>query len=249
MQSNLVVDKNKPLAFAPISLIEGEQGSGKSNLCASEGVDVTFANATSITLADGQEFKCSPVLDRSGYPVIGRVQVHLRTKDIIVKCPVGSCVAAEDVRIYANFHFYGIRAVYFTTAQIIEHLNNGDIRYGYLYMDEHYKDANAKESSSTVAKTIIKQNNQMRKKHLHLSLITPFARQLGWEEKASVRKRYICRDYNPETHIVTYDVQEKGKRGWKTKHYDASIYFPYYWTDEHFAMGDNAIGKAIAAAQ
>ena len=249
MQNNLVFDRTKPLAFAPITLVEGEQGSGKSNLCVSEAVDVTFANATSIKLADGQEFKCSPVLDDSGYPIIGRVKVHLRTKDIIVKCPAGSCVTAEDIRIYSNFHFYGIRAVYFTTAQIIEHLNNGDLRYGYLYMDEHYKDANARESGSVVVKTIVKLNNQMRKKHLYLSYITPFARQLDWQERASVRKRYMCKEYNPDTHIITYDVQEKGKKGWRTKQYDGSIYFPYYYTDEHFAMGDNAIGKAIAAAQ
>jgi len=249
MNNMLLENRNKPLAFAPITMIEGDQGSGKSNMAASEAVDITFANATSIILVDGHEFKCSPVLDEAGYPSIGKVRVHLPTKDIIVKCPAGSCVVAEDVRIYANFHFYGIRAVYFTTAQIIEHLNDGTIRYGYLYFDEHYKDANARENGSVVVKAITKLSNQMRKKHLHVSYITPFARQLDWIERASVRKRIYCQEYNEETHIITYTIQEKGKKGTRTKTYDASVYFPYYRTDEHFAMGDNEVGKAIRAAQ
>ena len=249
MINNLVVNRHKPLAFAPISLIEGDQGAGKSNYCVSEAVDVTFANATSIKLADGHEFKCSGILNDGGYPIIGKVRVHLSTKDIIVKCPAGSVVIADGVRIYANFHFYGIRAVYFTMAQILEHLNDGTIRYGYLYMDEHYKDANARENGNVVVKAITKLNNQMRKKHLYLSYITPFARQIDWQERASVRKRIYCSDYNEETHIITYDIQEKKHRGIRTKTYDASVYFPYYFTDEHFAMGETAIGKAILAAQ
>ena len=115
MTNNLVFNRHKPLAFAPISLIEGAQGAGKTNMAVSEAVDVTFANATSIKLVDGHEFKCSPVLSDSGYPVIGKVKVHLSTKDLVVKCPAGSVVVAEDIRIYANFHFYGIRAGFFTT--------------------------------------------------------------------------------------------------------------------------------------
>ena len=249
MTNNLVFNRHKPLAFAPISLIEGEQGAGKTNYAVSEAVDVTFANATSIKLADGHEFPCSPLLGDGGYPVIGKVIVHLSTKDIIVKCPPHSVVIAEDIRIYANFHFYGIRAVFFTTAQIIEHLNDGTIRYGYLYFDEHYKDANARENGSIIVKTITKLSNQMRKKHLYVSYLTPFARQIDWIERASVRKRVFCSSYDEETHIITYDIQEKGHKGIRTKSYDASVYFPYYWTDEHFAMGENQIGKAILAAQ
>jgi len=249
MNNALLENRNKPLSYAPITMIEGAQGKGKSNVAASEAVDITFANATSIILADGHEFRCSPVLDELGYPIIGQVRVHLSTKDLIVKCPAGACVVAEDVRIYANFHFYGIQAVYFTTAQIIEHLNDGTIRYGYLYFDEHYKDANARENGSVVVKAITKLSNQMRKKHLHVTYITPFARQIDWIERASVRKRIFCQDYNEETHMITYTIQEDGKRGTRTKSYDASIYFPYYRTDEHFAMGDNEVGKAIRAAQ
>ena len=249
MTNNLVFNRHKPLSYAPISLIEGAQGAGKTNMAVSEAVDVTFANATSIKLADGHEFKCSPVLSDSGYPVIGKVKVHLSTKDLIVKCPAGSVVVAEDIRIYANFHFYGIRAVFFTTAQIIEHLNDGTIRYGYLYFDEHYKDANARENGSVIVKTITKLSNQMRKKHLYVTYLTPFARQIDWIERASVRKRVYCSNYNEETHMITYDIQETGHKGVRTKSYDASTYFPYYFTDEHFAMGEKEIGKAILAAQ
>ena len=83
--------------------------------------------------------------------------------------------------------------VYFTTAQIIEHLNDGTIRYGYLYFDEHYKDANARENNSVVVKTITKLSNQMRKKHLHVTYITPFARQLDWIEVASSIREYFAK--------------------------------------------------------
>jgi hypothetical protein len=189
------------------------------------------------------------VLTSSGYPIIGKVRVHLSTKDLVVKCPEGSCVIAEDVRIFANFHFYGIRAVYFTMAEIIEHLNDGTIRYGFLYLDEHYMSGNAREGMSPVVRAVTKLGNQMRKKHLHLTYITPVARQLDFLERSNVRKRVLCQDYNEETHIITYSVQEKGTKGTRVKSYYAATYFPYYFTDEHFAMGDNQIGRAILAAQ
>jgi hypothetical protein len=249
MVNNLVSNRHKPLAYAPISLVEGEQGSGKNVYVCSEAVDATFANATSIKLADGHEFKCSPVLDDGGYPIIGKVKVHLSTKDLIVKCPAGSCVIAEDVRVYANFHFYGIRAAYFTLAQIIEHLNDGTIGFGYLYLDEHYMGGNAREGMSTVVRAITKLTNQMRKKHIHLTYLTPHARQIDWLERSSVRKRVFCESYDEETHMCTYTVQEKGVRGTRTKQYYAATYFKYYWTDEQISMGETAVGKAILAAQ
>ena len=89
----------------------------------------------------------------------------------------------------------------------------------------------------------------MRKKHLYVTYLTPFARQIDWIERASVRKRVYCSNYNEETHMITYDIQETGHKGVRTKSYDASTYFPYYFTDEHFAMGEKEIGKAILAAQ
>ena len=249
MVNALIPNRNKPLHYAPISLVEGDQGQGKSVYSVSEAVDVTFANATSIRLVDGQVFKVSPVLSDKGYPIIGQVIVHLPHKDIIAKCPVGSCVIAEDIKIYANFHFFGIQAAYLTMAEILEYLNNGTIGYGYLYLDEHYMSGNAREAINPVVKAITKLSNQMRKKHIYLSYITPHARQLDWIERSAVRKHIFCQSYNEETHVVVYTIQETGVRGTRTKSFYAALYFPYYWTDEQIAMSETSIGRAIQAAR
>jgi hypothetical protein len=248
MPNTMLASHKTPLHYAPISLCEGEQGSGKSVYVVSEAVDATFANVTSIKLANGQTFRCSTVYDSMGFPIIGQVKVHLSTKDIIVKCPAGSCVTADDIRIFANFHFYGIRAVYLTMAQILEYLNDGVITYGYLYLDEHYMGGNAREGTSVIVKAITKLSNQMRKKHIFLTYLTPNARQIDWIERSAVRKHILCQNYNEETHMVTYTIQETGTHGTRTKSFYAATYFPYYWTDEQISMGDNAIGKAIQAA-
>jgi hypothetical protein len=242
-------DRTKPLHYAPITLCEGEQGSGKSCVAVSEVVDITYSNATSIKLAGGQEFKVSPVLNEGGFPVIGQVKVHLPTKDLVVKCPVGSCVIAGDIRIYANFHFYGIRASFLTMSEILEGLNNGTISYGYLILDEHYMGGNAREAMNPVVKAITKLSNQMRKRHIYLTYISPFARQLDWIERASVRRHILCQSYNEDTHMVTYTIRQSGQRGTRTKSFYAKTYFPYYWTDELFGMSEQQIGSAIAAAR
>ena len=248
MPNLLVTKASTPLHYAPISLYEGDQGSGKSVTAVSEAVDAAFANVTSIKLAGGQVFKASPVLDEAGYPIIGKVRVHLPNKNIIAKCPVGSCVIADDIRIYANFHFYGIRAIYLTMAEILEHLNDSTIGFGYLYLDEHYMSGNAREALNPVVRAITKLSNQMRKKHIYLSYITPHARQLDWIERSAVRKHVFCQSFNPETNIVTYTVRETGVRGTRTKSYYAATYFPYYNTDEQIGMSEQQIGTAIQAA-
>jgi len=242
-------DPKIPLNKAPITLVEGTQGKGKNTYCVSEAVDLTFANATSIRLAGGEVFKVSPVLTVKGYPIIGKVIVHLAHKDIVAKCPIGSCVIADGVRVFANFHFYGIRSAYLTIGEVLNYLNEGLISHAYLYLDEHYLVANAREWMSSQSKAITQLSNQMRKGHIHLTYITPFARQIDTLEKASVSKNVLCEIYDPETHMTTYSVKQEGQHGTLTREYYAATYFPYYMTDEKIQMSKDKIGRAIEAAR
>lgn len=237
-----------PLAYAPISLYEGEQGSGKSLSVVAEAVDVTFENVTSIKLANGLEFKASPALNSRGKPIIGWVTVHLKDKDIVAKCPEGSCVIAESIKIYANFHFYGIRAVYLTMAEILEHLNDGTISYGYLELDEHYISGNAREGMSPVVRAVTKMSNQIRKRHLNLNYISPHARMLDWIERSALRRHVYCSS-DEETKMITMNIREKGKKKIKTVTYYGGTYFPYYNSDELQQLSDTEINKAIARAR
>ena len=242
-------DPKLPLNQAPITLCEGTQGKGKNLFCVSEAVDLTFANATSIKLTNGQIFNVSPVLTEKGYPIIGKVIVHLPHKDIMANCPVGSCVIADGVRIYGNFHFFGIRAAYLTIGEVINYLNEGLISHAYLYLDEHYLVGNAREWMSPQSKAITQLTNQMRKGHIHLTYITPFARQIDTLERASVYRNVLCENYNPETHMATYSMKQEGQHGAITREYYAATYFPYYLTDEKIQMSKDKIGRAIEAAR
>jgi hypothetical protein len=237
-----------PLSYAPISLYEGEQGSGKSGAVVAEAVDVTFANVTSIKLANSLEFSASPALNSRGKPMIGWVTVHLKDKDIVAKCPEGSCVIADTIKIYANFHYYGIRAVYMTMAEIIEHLNDGTISYGYLDLDEHYMSGNAREGMSPVVKVITQLSNQMRKRHLYLNYLSPHARMLDWIERSAVRKHVFC-SCDEDTKMITLNIREKGHKKMRTVTYYAGTYFPYYDSDELMPLSETKINRAIASAR
>ena len=102
---------------------------------------------------------------------------------------------------------------------------------------------------SSPSKAITQLSNQMRKGHIHLTYITPFARQIDTLEKASVSKNVLCENYDPKTHMATYSVAQVGQQGRLTREYYTPIYFPYFLTDEKIQMSKEKIGRAVEASR
>ena len=190
----------RPLHYAPIHLVEGEQGNGKS------------------------------------------VTIVARVVDAYKKDPT--------IKIYANFHIYGIRYVYLPLPLMLEYLNSGLIQDGYLLIDEAYISGDAREGMTAVVRMITKMSNQMRKRHLHLYLTVPNAKMIDWRYRWAVTEKIMCTYYNEKTHEVKLVI--KNKRKYKKPRsftYDASQYFPYFDTDEQIEIPQTQIARALAGAR
>ncbi len=187
----------KPLSYAPITLIEGEQGNGKSNTAVARVVDA---------------YKKDPT-----------------------------------IRIFCNFNLYGIPYVHATLAQIIEWLDAGIIRDGFLLIDEHYIGGNARESMNAFGKVLAKFSMTIRKRHLHVILIYPHERMADWIYRWAVTERILC-SYDERNHMITLIVKKRKSRP-KTIRYYAPQYWGYYDTDELPRLPAKQIGRAIEAAR
>lgn len=233
--------KKKPLSYAPIGIIEGEQGSGKSITGVARVVDATFENITEVVLPNKDIIKAEPVL-----PVKpGIAKLYFPNKEpIIGKLPAGSVAIAEDVRIYANFHLYGIRAMYLPIKLLLEFLNTGLITDGYLLIDEGYIATNAREGMTALVRLVMKLTNQVRKRHLHLYLLTPHSRQIDWQIRWAKTEHIQC-SYDEITAEVSLIIKRKGEKPINVT-FGTKQYRPYYDTDEQFEIPEGEILKALA---
>jgi len=185
----------KPLSYAPIHIVEGEQGSGKSNTMVARVVDAYKKDNT--------------------------------------------------IKIYANFHLYGIPAVYLPLHRMIQYLNSGLIRDAYLLVDEGYIGGNSREGMTALVGVITKMANQIRKRHLHFYIATPNSRDLDWRFRWAKTENIMC-SYDSKTKMITVMIKNKHKyKRPRIITYYASQYWKYYDTDEQFKIPEGQIAKAL----
>lgn len=235
----------QPFAYAQVTLVEGDQGQGKNFFMSARVVDATFANITAVKLPNGEVVKATPLS-----PVqIGKARFWLLDrKPFVDKVPDGSCVMADSVKIYANYHLYGIRAKYLQLYEIIEGLNEGYIVDCYLLVDEHYIGGDARAGMSVLVRTFTQQGFQMRKRHVKLMMATPLQRLIDLRSRAIVTEHVIC-SYDGKKYEHTFTMKKKGERKYHTT---PPIYAPQYWkyfdTDEQVPLPEGQVNKAIMGA-
>ena len=137
------------------------------------------------------------------------------------------------MKIFTNFHLFGIPHVYFPTFhQVLEGLQSGFINEGKLVVDEYYMGGNAREGMSQLGRALLKQSMQFRKMQLEVIIITPMAKLIDWTARMIPTEWINCTSYNEKTKRVTLEIKKRGQTGSREISYDASPYFPNYWTNE-----------------
>ncbi len=247
-----MVEVKQPFNYAHITWIEGEYGSGKSNTATARAIDATYANVTKVQLfKDGVPFyevKASPALNEKGKPMTGFVTVHFPNKEpYVVEVPDDACVIADGVRVFANFHLYGIRYMKCDLADILEYLNTGLIKDGYVLVDEAYIGGDARNSATLLSKIITWFTAQIRKRRVNLIFCYPSGGK--WAElriRTSNTEHIICQ-YNEKTQMITLTIKKRREKS-KTISYCASLYWRHYKTEEMQDIPEGMIGRALAKA-
>jgi hypothetical protein len=240
----------KPFTYAPVTIIEGEQKSGKSETAVTRVVDPTYANMTSVKLFDKTEVKAQPVLNKSGYPIIGYGKLWLPNQEPrTMKIPPKSCVIADSVHIIANFHLYGIRYAYMKLGDIIKHLNDGTIRDCYLVIDEAYIAGDRREGLSPLVKVISKLGWQLAKRHIIFTMCLPDSSVLDLRFQ-KLETEHIVTSYDERTRQITMFINNRKKyKRTREVTYNARIYWKYYNPDEEFEIPEIQMTRALAMAE
>jgi hypothetical protein len=255
--TTIEIVKQKPLNYAPITIVEGEQKSGKSCFCVTRVVDPTFANITSVKLQDGTVVKAEPALNSRGYAITGMAKMWFPNPRVMV-VPPHSCVIADSIRVFANFHLKGIRYVYLPLHLIIEYLNSGLItglspdgliKEAFLIIDEAYIGGDKRDGMSPLVKVISKLGYQIAKRHLHVMFALPEADVLDFRLRGIETEHVICQPYDEVREIITVDIKNR-KRYKQTRSvsFSARPYFRYYDADEQFELTNTQIARALASA-
>jgi hypothetical protein len=257
------VVRQKPLHFAPFTIVEGEQKSGKTNFCVTRVINPTFANLTSIKLYNGTPegliVKAAPVLNSRGFTAIGFAKIWLPSQSPkIMRVPPRSILRADSIRIFANFHLKGIRYSYLKIPEIVRHLNDGSItglsrdgsiRAAFLIIDEAYLAGLDKRRSMGALAIVFSQlGYQIAKRHLNVMVALPEANVLGFRTTDIENEHVIC-TYNEATEEITALIRNRKKyQGKREITYKARPYWKYYDPDEQQPMSNTEMYRAIEAA-
>lgn len=226
---NYVVDDSRqPFTEPKNTLITGEQRSGKTMTAVAKIVDRYQHRAIAIYLE--KEGMTDFIVQ--GYDNRNRTaKIFVKGKIKIIKIPE-SYKLVSDIKIFANFHLFGIKAVYCPSYNFIASALKTDfISDGILAMDEYYIGDFNREGMNRVARELAKRSNQYAKKMLEVIVITPLANQLGWKARLDPTE-HIETEFDKKTKIITCRVKKKGVQGTKIVTYDSMRYRRYYWTNE-----------------
>ncbi len=217
----------QPFSSAKIRLIEGEQGSGKSATAVARVVDAYYLDCVRVFCFE-RNIKCSV---KAYNPKTRVAKIKHRGTIKLFKIP-NDYKLHSPMRIFANFHLYGIPFVYCPSfQQTLTWLKQDIIREGWLLIDEYYIGGNARESMTSLGRELEKQSFQYRKMLLEVVIITPLARLIDWTARLIPTERILC-SYDEKTGNVTLSVRKKGQKGTREITYDSKPYRKYYWTNE-----------------
>jgi hypothetical protein len=223
-----VISSTEPFNEAQVTLIEGDQGSGKSNTAVAIVVDAYYNDCAKIYLESRGIYGEVKGYDRKNRII--KVQVG---KDLKYYQVPQSYKMKSPMKIFANFHLYGIPFVYIPTfGHLLKWLKMGIIVDGWLLIDEYYIGGSARDSMTAFGKELNKQSFQMRKMQLKVVILTPIAKLIEQYARIIPTKHILCA-YDKRRKEITLTVREKGVKGSKTlPPYDATQYWVNYWTNE-----------------
>ena len=154
----------------------------------------------------------------------------------------------SSVKIFANFHLYGIRYVYADLSTILEYLNSNLIKEGYIVIDESYIGGDARMGMTLMTKILTWFGSQIRKRGLHLILIAQHGRMIDYRFRLFMTEHILC-SYNEKTQMITLTIVERGKKKKRILSYKGTQYWKYYDTNELPQIPETLLAKALMTAK
>jgi len=222
--------RNKtPFNYAHVAFITGEQGGGKSVTAVARVRDNYDKDCIKVFCENVLGIKNFVVKSYDRRSRMAKIRYDGSLK--LLHIPK-SYKLYTDLKIFCNFHLFGIRYRFIPSFQhLAKWLNDGTISDGWLIIDEYYLGGYARESMSALARRLSQLSQQFRKRQLEVIIMCQLARMADWTMRITPTEHISC-DYNPVNHRVTLKIRKKGVKGEKTLSYDPRPYWGNYWTNE-----------------
>lgn len=226
-------EDNYNLSQADLRIISGPQGSGKSTVCTALVVDDCYTNMTGIVNTKTGEYRKARALNEEEvlsleskgivYNILKHIRVYSNSDNssrIVVK-PEG-WVIESPIRVFSNYHFYGIRYKYIGVEDIIESINDDRLTDGWCAIDESTF-VDRQDSMSTIVKMVSKFMAQARRRMLHVVIVAQESSMIATRLIMFSTTRVEC-SYDEDTYTIEYEVSNNSK-----VMQSASLYAPNYW--------------------
>lgn len=259
------------MAKANVTLIEAPMGEGKTITVTGIVADDYFAHVTGVHSPSGNFFRAKPykgewiqifppdellsvpskqLVGPNGEPISSELQqqpisVHYDTptSKIIHADPANGWLCESDTKIFANYHLFGIRAVYCDPKMMLDLLNSSTMSHCKMIIDEAYIQGEARRGMNTLSLMYTWFAQQMRKRDIELFLLVQHGRFIDWRFRY-IAKRKILSRYNDKTRIIRLLVQNLSKGTERPFSYWGPQYWKYYDTNELPPIPQEMIARA-----
>lgn len=221
-----------PFTEAHVTIIEGEQGGGKSITATARVVDAYYVDCVRVYCEEVLKISCIV----KSYDRRNRI-ARIRYKGSLKLLRIPSNYKLHSpMRIFCNFHLFGIPYIFCPSFNhTLAWLKQGIIVNAWLIVDEAYVGMNARASMQALGKELEKQYFQFRKMLLNVIIVTPMARLIDWTMRTIPTERIHC-TYNTKNRKVTLAIRKKGIQGERKFDYDSTQYRKNYRTNERIVQ-------------
>lgn len=238
---------------ADVRCLLGDQGTGKTNTAVALVVDDCYAHLTGIiNPKTGEYYKARPLNENEQKFLASKKIAYHKLKHIrvfgndgsskIVVKPAG-WVIDSPIKVFSNFHFYGVRFRYIEVETIIENINSDVLMNGWIVLDESIL-TDKRDTMTTVGKMMAWFGAQARRRKLHMIIIAQYANMLQSRFNLFATTRVQC-SYDKNSHIISLDVNRTSEFMDKVDFY-APDYWKFFKHDELVKVPQSKVDKVMA---
>lgn len=249
-----ITESNTPQDYADIRLILGEQRSGKSTIGVGFAKDDYYDQLNGIMSPSGNIIKAQSLTsdDKHLLREQGIINEPFKLVKIfsddgkhnkIIRIPPNYLVLSS-VKIFANFHIFGMKASYISLADIIQYINTPLMTNCWILSDESVMtDArNSMTGAGIIAATL---GAQIGKRNIHMCLMSQYLEMVERRYRLFKTMTVQC-SYDPDTRYIECDIKRRNEPA-----FSVSVFAPLYWmnfdTNELIKVPEKKVARAYSS--
>lgn len=243
----------EPPPFADIRLILGDQRSGKSCTGTAYAKDDYYDQLVGLLSPQGQVIKAR-TLDAADKEYLEECHIfpdvfkHVRaftpdsSKSKIISIPQDWFVLSP-VRIFSNYHTFGLRGVYLTLVDMLQYINDETLFTNAWLLSDESTFTDPRNSMTNVGKIMATFVATIGKRLMHFCQMSQYTNMIEVRFRQFATTRALC-TYNERTKEITVELKERGKNPRSVTYY-APRYWMNFQTTERQKVSEMQISKAL----